>query len=125
MSETALPESISKLTESLQVVELTWIGIPIQLPKFSVYAVVKDPVFDDVILRRGRMVGIVRLGRYTIPVLDPFQGDMNKAPKYMVVVSLMRNNHFGLFAYPADHVEEDVEIPINNKKVNLLVSEFL
>ena len=125
MSELKLPDSIHPLIDRLQLVELVWFGVPIQIPKFSVYAVIPDPVLDEVIVRKGRAVGLIKQGRYTIPLLDPFQGDIKEAPKYAVVVSLIRENHFGLFAYPAEHVEQDVDIPADHSSVNVLVSDFL
>jgi hypothetical protein len=125
MSKVRLPESIHSLTESLQLVELSWFGIPIQLPRFSVYAVIPDPVFDDVIERKGRVIGIMRMGRYLVPVLDPFKSDITDPPKFAVIVSLMKKNHFGLFAYPADSVEYDVRVPIEHSSVETLVRDFL
>jgi hypothetical protein len=65
------------------------------------------------------------MGRYVVPVLDPFQCDMTSPPKFVVIVSLMRKNHFGLFAYPADHVEYDVQVPIEHSSVENLVKDFL
>jgi hypothetical protein len=125
MTDVKLPESIHTLTESLQLVELSWLGVPIQVPRFSVYAVIPDPVFDDIIERKGRIVGIMRMGRYLVPVLDPFKSDMKSPPKYVVIVSLMKKNNFGLFAYPADHVEYNLRIPIEHSSVKTLVRDFL
>lgn len=125
MSKVSLPESIHALTESLQLIELSWFGVPIQVPKFSVYAVIPNPVFDDVIERKGRVVGIMRMGRYLVPVLDPFKSDMTTPPKFAVIVSLTKKNHFGLFAYPADHVEYNVQIPIEHSSVESLVRDFI
>ncbi|TDF38288.1 hypothetical protein EYS14_11405 [Alteromonadaceae bacterium M269] len=125
MSEIHLPESISPLIGRLQLVELSWFGIPIQIPKFAVYAVIPNPVFDDIIVRKGRSIGLLKMGRYTVPVLDPFQGDVKKEPKFAVIVSLIRHEHFGLFAYPADCVKYDVDIPAKHSSVNSLVSDFL
>lgn len=125
MTKFALPESVSKLVERLQVVELTWQRIPIQIPKFAVYAVIHQPVFDRVMYRNQRSIGVIKQGRYNIPVLDPFRGDMSIEPNYVVVVSHCKGNKFGLFGYPADDVDVDLELPFYHRSVEHIVKDFV
>jgi hypothetical protein len=54
-----LPKSISSLAEKLQVVEMVWHGVPVQIPKFAVYAIIKKPIFDNVVFRNARQIGLL------------------------------------------------------------------
>lgn len=125
MRELELPNSISSLVDQLQVVQLVWQGIPLQLPKFAVYSVIKDPVFDSVFYRNGRKMALLKLERYEVPVIDPFRGDIDQAPAYLVIISHSKGNRFGLYAYPADHVEENVLIPNYHRSVRRIVRDFV
>jgi hypothetical protein len=125
MRQTHLPESIDILVSKLRVVQLEWLGVPIQVPHFAVYAVLDNPIIDSYLQRNGKTVGIICQGRYKIPVVDPFQGDISSPPPRVVIVSLCRNNHFGLFAYPADSVQDHIMIPASHRAVKHIVSDFL
>lgn len=125
MRDLELPDSISSLVDQLQVVQLVWQGIPLQLPKFAVYSVIHEPVFDSLFYRNGRRMAMVKLGRYQVPVIDPFRGDIDDAPNYLVIISHSRDNLFGLYAYPADHVTDDVYIPMNHRSVKRIVRDFV
>lgn len=120
-----LPDSISELVDHLHVVQLIWQGIPIQLPKFAVYAVVDDPVFDHYFYRNGRKMAMVHFGRYSIPVIDPFRGDIDSPPAHIVIISHCRANRFGLYAYPADKVEAGLQLPESHHSVNRIVRDFV
>ena len=120
-----LPESIIPLVEQLQIVEFSWQGIPIQLPKFAVYAVLNKPVFDRVVYRNGRQVGLLQFGRYTIPVLDPFRADVDIHANYVVVISHTRANSFGLYAYTADHVEQNISVSFTHASVPRIVRAYV
>ncbi|AGH42509.1 hypothetical protein C427_0399 [Paraglaciecola psychrophila 170] len=51
-----LPKSISSLAEKLQVVEMVWQGVPVQIPKFAIYAIIEKPIFDKVVFKNGRQI---------------------------------------------------------------------
>lgn len=125
MRELELPCSISKLVDNLQIVQFVWHGIPIQLPKFAVYSVISAPVIDKYFFKNGRKMGLVRLGRYQVPVIDPFKGNIDGTPEYLVVISHSRDNRFGLYAYPADHIDETIELAINHRSVHRIVKDFV
>jgi hypothetical protein len=125
MREVELPPVVSKLIDNLQIVQLDWHGITIQLPKFAVYAVLENPVFDKYFYRNGRKMGLIRFGRYHIPVLDPLRRDLQQTPNFVVIVSHSRDNLFGLYAYPADKVNDSIEIPYMHRAVNYIVKDFV
>lgn len=120
-----LPDSISSLVEQLQIVQVTWQGVPIQVPKFAVYAVLEKPVYDQIIYRNKRQVGLMQFGRYTIPVLDPFRCDVDTTPNYVIVLSHTRGNCFGLYGYTADNVESDIEVPFYHVDVLRIVKDYV
>ena len=97
MSGIQLPSSIKYLTDSLQVVQFYCRNIPIQVPKFAVYAVLDNPVYDRVVYRDKRRVGLIKLGRYLVPVIDPLHGKLDEKPNHVVVISQSKGNKFGLF----------------------------
>lgn len=125
MRDLELPDSISSLVDHLQVVELVWQGIPLQLPKFAVYSTIHHPVLDKIFYRNGRKMAMIKLGRYQVPIIDPFRGDIEKAPEYIVIINHSRDNRFGLYAYPADHVAEDVHMPSHHRSVHRIVKDFV
>lgn len=125
MRELELPESISSLVDHLQVVQLVWQGIPLQLPKFAVYSIIHHPVLDKSFYRNGRKMAMINLGRYQVPVIDPFRGDIEQAPEYIVIISHSRENRFGLYAYPADQVADDVHMPVRHRSVQRIVKDFV
>jgi hypothetical protein len=125
MREVELPQVVSKLIDNLQIVQLDWHGVTIQLPKFAVYAVLERPVFDKYFYRNGRKMGLIQFGRYHIPVLDPLRKDLHETPNFVVIVSHCRDNLFGLYAYPADKVNDSIEIPYMHRAVNYIVKDFV
>lgn len=125
MKTSKLPESITSLVEQLQIVQLTWQGIPIQVPRFAVYAVLEKPLFDRLVYRNGRQIGLLEFGRYTIPVLDPFRANVDTNANYAIVFSHSRDNRFGLYGYTADHVESDIHIPFYHGSVKHIVQAYI
>lgn len=125
MGTLKLPESISTLVEYLQVVEFTWQGIRIQVPKFAIYACIPQPVFDQIITRNGYHIGIIKFGRYKVPVLDPFKDDLNLQPNFVLILSHTRGNRFGLYGYPADVTETGIELPFYHRSVAQIVKNFI
>ena len=120
-----LPKSISSLAEKLQVVEMVWHGVPVQIPKFAVYAIIKQPIFDKVVFRNARTIGLLHLGRYKIPVLDPFRGDIDCHPNFALIISHSRGNRFGLYGYTADHIESNLQISSSNGAVRRIVKDYV
>lgn len=125
MSECSLPTSISHLVETLQVVQFYRRNIPIQIPKFAVYATLDQPVFDRFMHREGRRIGLIRLGRYLVPVIDPLRADLQDEPKHVIVISQSKGNKFGLFGYPADEIITDIELPFDHSAVRQIVRDFV
>ncbi|MFT2089624.1 hypothetical protein [Paraglaciecola sp. 2405UD69-4] len=120
-----LPKSISSLTEKLQIVQMSWQGVTVQLPKFAVYAIISQPVFDRVVFRHGRKIALINLGRYQIPILDPFRGDISIGSRYAIIISHARGNKFGLYGYPADHIDTDIQVVTHHKAVPQIVKGYL
>lgn len=125
MSASTLPSSISHLVDSLQVLQFYRRNIPIQIPKFAVYAVLDNPVFDKFVYRNKRRVGLIKLGRYLVPVIDPLHGQLNDDPNHVVVISQSKGNKFGLFGYPADEVKDNLELPFYHRSVKKIVRDFV
>lgn len=125
MSESQLPSSIKHLTDSLQVVQFYCRNIPIQVPKFAVYAVLDNPVFDKVVYRDKRRVGLIKLGKYLVPVIDPLHGRLDEKPNHVVVISQSKGNKFGLFGYPAEAVRDDLQLPFYHRSVKKIVRDFV
>ena len=120
-----LPKSISSLAERLQIVEMVWHGVPVQIPKFAVYAIIEQPIFDKVVFKNDRQIGLLHLGRYTIPVLDPFQGDIDCRPNFALIISHSRGNRFGLYGYPADHIESNMQLSSSHGAVCRIVKNYI
>ena len=125
MGALKLPESISSLVERLQVVEFTWRGVRIQLPKFAIYASLSQPVFDQMITRKGYQVPILKFGRYQVPILDPFKDDLSLRPNFVIILSHCRGNRFGLYGYPADTIKTGIELPFQHRAVQRIVRNFI
>jgi hypothetical protein len=120
-----LPRSISSLAEELQIVEMVWQGVPVQIPKFAVYAIIEKPIFDDVVFRYGRQIGMLHFARYKIPVLDPFRGNIDFHPSFALIISHSRGDRFGLYAYPADHIESNMQISASHRSVCRIVKDYV
>ncbi|MCV2884677.1 hypothetical protein OE749_08210 [Aestuariibacter sp. AA17] len=125
MRDIELPDSISKLVDHLNIVQLFWQGIPIQLPRFAVYAILDKPVFDNYFYRDGRKMALIRVDRYQIPVIDPFRGNIERPPAHVVIISHIRANRFGLYGYPADVVQDDIYLPPEHRSVKRIIRDFV
>jgi hypothetical protein len=120
-----LPKSISSLAEELQIIEMVWQGVPVQIPRFAVYAIIEKPLFDEVVFRNGRQIGFLHFARYKVPVLDPFRGDMDFHPNFALIISHTRGNRFGLYAYPADHIESNMQLSSSHRSVFRIVKNYV
>lgn len=125
MKKYELPKSISSLVNELQVVQIVWQNIPIQIPKFAVYAIIENPLFDQVILRNARRIGLLHFGQYTVPVLEPFRAGTEFQPDFAVILSHTRGNHFGLYGFPADIATSNLKISPFDDSTDKIVSEYV
>ena len=125
MKNSKLPESISSLVERLQIVQMSWRSVSIQVPKFAVYAILAKPIFDQFIMRNGRKIALIKFGRYHVPILDPFRHDIDPTPNCVLIISHCRDNRFGLYGYPADYIEQDIEVPFYHRSVERIVKDFV
>lgn len=120
-----LPKSISSLVNELQIIQMVWQGVPVQIPKFAIYATIKNPQFDQTVSRNGRKIGVLKFARYTIPVLDPFRGDIEFHPNFALIISHSRGNRFGLYGYPADHIESEIQLSSTHGSVCRIVRDYV
>jgi hypothetical protein len=120
-----LPRSISSLAQELQIIQMVWQGVPVQIPKFAVYAIIQKPIFDKIVFRNGRQIGLMHLSRYKIPVLDPFRGDIDSHPNFALIISHSRGNRFGLYGYPADHIESNMQLSSSHEAVRRIVRDYV
>ena len=120
-----LPKSISSLTEELQIVQMVWQSVPVQIPKFAVYAIIEKPLFDKTVFRNNRKIGLLHFGRYQIPILDPFRGDINFQPNFALIITHSRGNQFGLYGYPADDIESNILLSRDNGSVCRIVKNYV
>ncbi|MEO9944284.1 hypothetical protein [Paraglaciecola sp.] len=120
-----LPKSISSLAETLKIVQMTWQGVTVQVPKFAVYATIDNPVFDGAVYRQGRRIALMKCGRYQIPILDPFRGDIKNSARYALIISHSRGNRFGLYGYPADDIRADLYLSASHSCALELAQNYL
>ena len=125
MKAFSLPDSITSLVKQLKIVQMSWQGVYLQIPKFAIYAILPDPIFDEIVMRNGRNIGLINYGRYKIPVLDPFRSNIEPKPNFAVIISHCRDNRFGLYGFPADHIEPEIEIPMHHQSVQRIVKDFV
>ncbi|MGS2719244.1 hypothetical protein [Paraglaciecola aestuariivivens] len=120
-----LPKSIACLVNELHLVEMVWQGVPVQIPHFAVYAIIHQPLFKKVLHKENRKVGLLKFQRYNIPVIDPFYSEQDFSPNYALIMSHSRGDQFGLYGYPADHIETDICIDSDHPSVNRIVRDYL
>ncbi|WP_293746068.1 hypothetical protein [uncultured Paraglaciecola sp.] len=120
-----LPKSISSLAEELQIVQMVWQSVPVQIPKFAVYAIIEKPLFDKTVFRNNRKIGLLHFGRFQIPILDPFRGDINFQPNFALIITHSRGNQFGLYGYPADDIESNILLSRDNGSVCRIVKNYV
>jgi hypothetical protein len=105
---TAIPTDVETLIENIRIEQFWWDGVQIKIPFHCVYACIPNPVADEWKLINGAKVPLIRVDKYLIPLWDPFHQNMSEMPKMAVVISHHKGNQFGLFAYPADHIDEHI-----------------
>ena len=104
---------------------MVWQGVPVQIPKFAVYAIIANPIFDEIVCQNGRQIGMLHFSRYKIPVLDPFRGDINCHPNFALIISHSRGNRFGLYAYPADYIASVMQLSASHSSVSRIVKDYV
>ncbi|MCC2617874.1 hypothetical protein LJ739_16600 [Aestuariibacter halophilus] len=125
MRELDLPDNLQPLVEHLQIAHITWHGVAFQLPRFAIYSVIPNPVCQRYMFRDGKRIGLMKLKRYWVPLVDPLQGTLDEQPAYAVVVSHCKGNRFGLYAYPADYVNQQARLRADHPRVSQLVAPFV
>lgn len=120
-----LPKSISSLAEELKIIQMVWQGVTVQIPKFAVYAIIEKPIFDKIVFRNARQIGLLHFARYKIPVLDPFRADIDFHPNFALIISHSRGNRFGLYGYPADHIESNMLLASSHGSVCRIVRDYV
>jgi len=105
---TAIPTDVETLIENIRIEQFWWDGVQIKIPFHCVYACIPNPVADEWKRIKGVSVPLIHVDKYLIPLWDPFHQNMSDMPKLAVVISHHKGNQFGLFAYPADHMDEHI-----------------
>ncbi|MCP3429349.1 hypothetical protein [Opacimonas viscosa] len=101
---------LAQWVDKIDIRPFSWNGLPLHVPVYSVYAIIPDPVADHFVYHGDILVPIMKFGKYSIPLIDPSKEGIKHMPKFAVVISYSRDNAFGLFAYPADNIEETYQI---------------
>ncbi|GBL06028.1 hypothetical protein [Glaciecola sp. KUL10] len=105
---TTIPTEIETLFDNIVIEQFWWDGVLVKMPFHCIYAKVPNPVADDWKEINGVKVPIIKMEKYHIPLWDPLHKRVFKMPKYAIVISHHKGNDFGLYAYPADHIDEPV-----------------
>ncbi|QHJ12031.1 hypothetical protein FX988_02273 [Paraglaciecola mesophila] len=125
MHAVPLPNSVSSLTDRLHVLEFHWHGVGLQIPKFALYACVPNPTFTCFVQRHHRQIAIMEFGRYTLPILDPLEDDLDEQANFVAIVSVARGNRFGLYGFPADNQGQNFTLPLDHESVPRIVQYFI
>lgn len=110
----SVPKPLATWTNRLFYLPFEWRGMECRVPFFQVYAQLVSPVPDRITHCHDRDIAILQLGRYEVPLVDPFHDSVDCKPAFAIVLSHHKANKFGLFAYPADKLYEPVGIPAND-----------
>lgn len=106
----AVPETVSSLLNKIKVERFWWDGVQVNVPFHCIYAIIPDPVPDRYVLINGSNVPVMNLGNYQVPIWDPMHKKIQEAPKYAIVLIHQEQEKFGLYAYPADCLDEPIFI---------------
>jgi hypothetical protein len=105
-----IPFATRTLFDHIQVEKFWWDGVQVNIPFHCVYAVIPNPVADHYKKINGLSVPILSLGNYQVPVWDPMHKELKIMPKFAVVLTHQEGNKFGLYAYPADCMDESYRL---------------
>ncbi len=102
----AIPKEVKNLFNKVKVERFWWDGVQVNIPFHCIYAILKNPVPDNYTEINGINVPILKLGKYQVPIWDPMHNELKQVPKYAVILTHQEGNRFGLYAYPADCMDE-------------------
>lgn len=105
---TVIPSEVESLFDNIVVEQFWWDGVQVKIPFHCIYAKVPNPVADEWKEINGVQVPIIKTDKYHIPLWDPLNKEISKMPKYAIVILHHQGNEFGLYAYPADHIDEPI-----------------
>lgn len=125
MRQPQLPSTLTELVENLKLVQVRWQERRLQIPKFAIYSILYTPVYDSFFYRKGRRLGLITLGRYQVPVLNPSLQDLQTDAPCVLVLSHCQANRFGLYALAVDQIEGDVVVPATHPSTEKLVKNFV
>lgn len=117
-----LHSTLERWANTLDIIPFSWNGLPLNVPVYAVYATLPNPVIDHFAHHGDSLVPILRLGKYKVPLLDPTKEGITTAPNYAVVITHQEKSRFGLYAYPADHIEETFSVAYQDWIGNLQLS---
>ncbi|GAC06317.1 hypothetical protein GCHA_0391 [Paraglaciecola chathamensis S18K6] len=67
----------------------------------------------------------MEFGRYTLPILDPLEDDLDDQANFVAIVSVARGNRFGLYGFPADNQGQSFTLPLDHESVPRIVEYFI
>ncbi|WP_395341446.1 hypothetical protein PN836_019260 [Ningiella sp. W23] len=101
-----IPHDTKALFNQVKVEKFWWDGVQVNIPFHCIYAVIPNPVADHHSKINGFDVPVLVLGDYHVPIWDPMHKELKGMPKYAVVLTHQEGDKFGLYAYPADCMDE-------------------
>lgn len=105
-----LHTQLDRWTQHIEITPIVWDGVPFNIPVFAVYAIIKQPVFDRMVIKDDKLVPILKMDKYDIPIVEPHLKELTITPNFAIVLSHFINDEFSLYAFPADHVDDNYEI---------------
>lgn len=105
-----IPKDVSRLFRKIKVERFWWDGVQVNVPFHCIYAIIPNPVPDRTVVINQQNVPVMDLGDYQVPIWDPMHKNIIENPKYAIVLIHQDGDRFGLYAYPADCLDESVYI---------------
>lgn len=105
-----LHPTLAQWVDKIDIKPFSWNGLPLHVPVYSIYAIIPDPVADHYAYHGEQLIPVMKLDKYSVPLIDPSKEGIKHMPNYAVLISHIRDNAFGLFAYPADNIEDTYQI---------------
>lgn len=102
----AIPKEVSNLFDKIKVERFWWDGVQVNIPFHCIYAIIPNPVASHYTEINGIDVPILALGNYHIPIWDPTHKELKQMPQFAIVLTHQEDEKFGLYAYPADCMDE-------------------
>jgi len=73
MNSGLLSHRVERWVKSIELTSFTWDGVPVRVPVFSVYAIIQSPVITRSEYQNNKLIPIIELDKYTIPIVEPFR----------------------------------------------------